>query len=106
MVETVVTTIEDEFHFKVKKFIKRREILVLIVCVFTFFFSLPNICPVYLYFIIIISLVTIYAFKGGIYYFTIVDFFSAGVSLFYIAFFEIIAIVWIYGNIIFSLNKF
>ncbi|RNA10549.1 sodium- and chloride-dependent GABA transporter ine-like [Brachionus plicatilis] len=79
MVETVITTIEDEFHLKVKKYIKKREILVLIVCVFTFFFSLPNICP------------------GGIYYFTIVDFFSAGVSLFYIAFFEIIAIVWIYG---------
>lgn len=46
MVETVVTTIEDEFHLKVKKYIKKREILVLIVCVFTFFLSLPNICPV------------------------------------------------------------
>ncbi|CAF0789248.1 unnamed protein product [Brachionus calyciflorus] len=79
MVETVVTTIEDEFNVQVKKYIKRREILVFLVCFFTFFLSLPNICP------------------GGIYYFTIVDFFSSGVSLFYIAFFEVIAIVWIYG---------
>jgi solute carrier family 6 GABA transporter-like protein 6/8/11/12/13 len=46
MVETVVTTIEDEFGPKIKKFIKRRELLVAIVCFLTFFLSFPNLCPV------------------------------------------------------------
>lgn len=79
MVETVVTTIEDEFEFFFKKYLKRKEWLALIVCLFTFFLCLPCICP------------------GGIYYFTIIDSFSAGISVFYIAFFETIAITWIYG---------
>lgn len=46
MVETVVTTIEDEFKIHVKKYIKKREILVFLVCFFTLFLSIPNICPV------------------------------------------------------------
>jgi SNF family Na+-dependent transporter len=46
MVETVVTTIEDEFRVQVRKYFKRREFLVLAICVLTFFLSLPNICPV------------------------------------------------------------
>lgn len=79
MIETVVTTIEDEFNFYIKKYIKRRELLVLLVCIVTAALSIPNMCP------------------GGIFYFTILDFFSAGISVFYIAFFETIAIVWIYG---------
>ena len=37
-------------------------------------------------------------YKGGIYYFTLIDFYSAGTSLFYTAFFEIIAVLWIYGG--------
>lgn len=79
MVDTVITTIEDEFGIKLKRFYRKREILVLIVCIITFFLSLPTLCP------------------GGIYYFTILDYFSAGISVFYIAFFEVLAIVWIYG---------
>ena len=50
MVETVVTTIEDEFGPKIKKFIKRRELLVAIVCFLTFFLSFPNLCPVIFFF--------------------------------------------------------
>jgi solute carrier family 6 GABA transporter-like protein 6/8/11/12/13 len=46
MVETVITALEDEFNVHIKKFIKKREILVLVVCAFLFFLSLPNICPV------------------------------------------------------------
>lgn len=92
MIETVVTTIQDEFGLKMKKYFKRRELLVLGVTVFTFLCSIPNLCP------------------GGIFYFTIIDFFSAGISVFYIAFFETIAIVWIYGarrlaKNIYSLNN-
>ena len=79
MVETVITTIQDEFNFFFKKYIKKREYLALLVCLFTFCLCIPNVCP------------------GGIYYFTLIDFYSAGISVFYIAFFETIAIVWIYG---------
>jgi hypothetical protein len=46
MVDTVVTTIEDEFGAKLKKLYKKREILVLIVCVITFLLGLPVACPV------------------------------------------------------------
>lgn len=38
------------------------------------------------------------SFQAGIYFFTLVDYFAAGVSLMYIAFFEVIAVVWFYGN--------
>lgn len=79
MIETVVTTIEDEFKVHIKKYFKKRELLVLSVIAVTFLLSIPNLCP------------------GGIFYFTILDFFSAGISVFYVAFFETIAIVWIYG---------
>ena len=46
MVETVITAIEDRFEFEIKKYFKRREILVLIVCAGLFLLSLPNLCPV------------------------------------------------------------
>jgi solute carrier family 6 GABA transporter-like protein 6/8/11/12/13 len=46
MVETVITALEDEFNVYIKRWIKRREILVLIVCFILFLLSLPNICPV------------------------------------------------------------
>jgi len=46
MVETVVTTIEDEFGIYMKKIFRKREVLVLIVSVVTFFLAIPNLCPV------------------------------------------------------------
>ncbi len=46
MIETVVTAIEDEFGVQVKKYLKRRELLVLMVCLITFLLSMPNLCPV------------------------------------------------------------
>jgi hypothetical protein len=41
-----VTAIEDEFGVHVKKYLKRREVLVLVVCFITFCLSMPNLCPV------------------------------------------------------------
>ena len=35
--------------------------------------------------------------QGGIYSFTLVDFFSATISLMFIALFEVVAVVWCYG---------
>ena len=46
IIETLVTALDDEFKVWIKRFIKRREILVLIVCIVLFFLSFPNICPV------------------------------------------------------------
>ena len=37
------------------------------------------------------------SFQGGIYWFQIVDYYAAALSLMYIAFFECAAIVWVYG---------
>jgi hypothetical protein len=52
MVETVVTALEDEFNVHIKKYLKKREFLVLIVCVILFFLALPNICPVICVFVV------------------------------------------------------
>ena len=38
-------------------------------------------------------------FQGGIYFFQLIDYFAAALSLMYLAFFEVIAITWIYGKI-------
>ena len=46
MVETVITAIEDEFGTRLRRYVKRREMLVMLVCFGTFFLSLPNLCPV------------------------------------------------------------
>merc|ERR1719422_1421329 len=37
-------------------------------------------------------------FEGGIYFFQIIDYYTAAISLMYIALFETIAIVWLYGT--------
>lgn len=81
MVEVIVTTIEDEFNIQFRKYFKEKQYLVLIVCFLTFLLGL------------------MYYTQAGIYFFTIVDHFAAGVSLMYIAFFEVIAVVWFYGKI-------
>ncbi|KAL3857828.1 hypothetical protein ACJMK2_012460 [Sinanodonta woodiana] len=78
-VEVIVTTIQDHFHVQVKKYLKRKEFLVILVCLVSYLCGLPNVT------------------QGGIYFFQLIDYYAAAMSLMYLAFFEVIAITWIYG---------
>ncbi|XP_042891761.1 sodium- and chloride-dependent GABA transporter ine-like [Penaeus japonicus] len=78
-VEVIITSLQDEFPKWIKKYLKHHEILVMIVCLISFISGLPNVT------------------EGGIYFFQLIDYYAASVSLMYVAFFEVIAVVWIYG---------
>ena len=45
-VEVIVTTIQDHFGDAVQKYLRRKEVLVLVVCVVSFLCGLPNITQV------------------------------------------------------------
>ncbi|XP_065203547.1 sodium- and chloride-dependent GABA transporter ine-like [Planococcus citri] len=80
IVEVVVTSVQDGFPNWIKRKLVCHEILVLVVCFVSFIVGLPNV------------------FQGGIYFFQLIDHFVASISIMYIAFFEVIAIAWIYGS--------
>jgi len=77
-VEVILTSIKDGWQ-NINNYKYSQEILVLVVCVTSFICGIPHV------------------FQGGIYTFHIVDYYSATISLMYIAFFETVAIVWCYG---------
>ncbi|XP_012241910.1 sodium- and chloride-dependent GABA transporter ine isoform X1 [Bombus impatiens] len=79
IVEVVVTSIQDGFPKWVKRHLLCHEMLVLLVCVISFLFGLPNIS------------------QGGIYFFQLIDHYAASISIMFLAFFEVIAISWCYG---------
>ncbi|XP_070502342.1 sodium- and chloride-dependent GABA transporter ine-like isoform X2 [Chironomus tepperi] len=79
IVEVVVTSIQDGFPNWIKTKLVYHEILVLIICVFAFFFGLPNII------------------NSGIYFFQLIDHYVASITILFVAFFQIIAISWFYG---------
>ncbi|XP_059614816.1 sodium- and chloride-dependent GABA transporter ine isoform X1 [Phlebotomus argentipes] len=79
IVEVVVTSIQDGFPNWIRKKLVYHELLVLIVCVVSFFFGLPNLI------------------QGGIYFFQLIDHYAASISIMFLAFFQIIAIAWFYG---------
>jgi len=79
-VEVIITSLKDGCGAWIDKYLKRHDILVLIVCLVAFAVGIP------------------YVFQGGIYVFKIVDYYAAAISLMYIAFFECVAVVWIYGT--------
>jgi len=76
-VEVIITSIKDGWQ-NMNKYLKH-ELLVFLVCFTSFLCGIPHV------------------FQGGIYWFHIVDYYSATISLMYIAFFETVAIVWCYG---------
>lgn len=78
-VEVIVTSLKDAFPNWIKKYLRRHEFLVLAVCTVSFLLGIPNIM------------------QGGIYFFTLIDYYTAAISLMYLAFFEVVAIVWVYG---------
>ncbi|XP_068994652.1 sodium- and chloride-dependent GABA transporter ine [Embiotoca jacksoni] len=78
-VEVAVTFIKDEIRTKVLRFLKREELLVLAVCITCFMLGIPHIT------------------KGGIYVFQLMDHYTAVVSLVFLAFFEVVAVCWIFG---------
>jgi len=79
-VEVIITTLKDGFSDWIDRYIKYHEVLVLLVCILGFLFGIPHV------------------FNGGIYLFQIVDYYAAAMSLMYIAFFECVAVLWIYGT--------
>lgn len=78
-VEVIVTTINDHFRDLVKRYLKRKEVLVAVVCVVSFLCGLPNIT------------------QGGFWFFTLIDYYAAALSLMILAFFEVIGVTWFYG---------
>uniref|UniRef100_H2YBR8 Uncharacterized protein n=1 Tax=Ciona savignyi TaxID=51511 RepID=H2YBR8_CIOSA len=81
MVEVVNTTLTDMWGGKLLTcYFKRKELLVLCVCLVAFLLGIPNLM------------------QGGIYVFTLLDNYTAIVSLMFLAFFEVIAICWLYGG--------
>ncbi|CAB3224548.1 unnamed protein product [Arctia plantaginis] len=79
IVEVVVTSIQDGFPDMIRKRLVYHELLVLCVCGVSLVFGLPHII------------------HSGIYYFQLMDYYAASLSITYLAFFEVIGIAWFYG---------
>lgn len=79
-VEVVVTSMQDGFPQWIKKHLLCHEILVLVICLISLLFGLP------------------YVTRSGIYFFQLIDHYAATISKMYLAFFEVVAIAWIYGG--------
>ncbi|XP_070689408.1 sodium- and chloride-dependent GABA transporter ine isoform X2 [Pempheris klunzingeri] len=78
-VEVAVTFIKDEFGPEVLRFLKREELVTLAVCLVCFVLGIPHIT------------------QGGVYVFQLMDHYTAVVSLVFLAFFEVVAVCWIFG---------
>ncbi|XP_014874070.1 sodium- and chloride-dependent GABA transporter ine [Poecilia latipinna] len=78
-VEVVVTFLKDEFGVKILRYLKREEHLALVVCFVGLLLGIPHVT------------------QGGIYVFQLMDHCTAVVSLICLAFFEVVAVCWIFG---------
>lgn len=119
IVEVVVTSIQDGFPRWIKRHLGYHEIVVLFVCLISFLFGLPNLIQVntnptysvlcsgttYHGFMIMIWFVNhalihlpfLLLFKSGIYYFQLMDHYTASVTIMFLAFCQMIAIAWFYN---------
>ncbi|XP_018604595.2 sodium- and chloride-dependent GABA transporter 1 [Scleropages formosus] len=79
MVEVAVTCLMDCVGPKLLKVLKHKELVVLAVCTIGFLLGIPHIT------------------QGGIYVFQLMDHYTAVVSLMFLAFFEVLAVCWIFG---------
>lgn len=79
MVEVVATSLQDGFSGWIKRHLNNHEVLVLVICGVSFFFGLPCVT------------------RGGIYFFQLVDHYTASISIMYLAFFEVVGVAWLYG---------
>ncbi|CAJ1064401.1 sodium- and chloride-dependent GABA transporter ine [Xyrichtys novacula] len=79
MVEVMVTSLMDEFYHSLIHIFKRKELFVLAVCCAACLLGIPCVMQV------------------GIYVFQLMDHYTAIVSIMFLAFFEVLAICWLYG---------
>ncbi|XP_072099755.1 sodium- and chloride-dependent GABA transporter ine [Mobula birostris] len=79
MVEVMVTSLVDTHNKYLLKYLKRKEFVVLVVCVVAFLLGIPNVT------------------QGGIYVFQLLDHYTAQVSIVFLTFCEVLAVCWLYG---------
>ncbi|XP_076025210.1 sodium- and chloride-dependent GABA transporter ine [Genypterus blacodes] len=79
MIEVMVTSLMDSFYQQLMMIFKRKELLILAACGTALLLGIPCVT------------------QGGIYVFQLLDHYTATVSIMFLAFFEVIAICWIYG---------
>ncbi|XP_068166192.1 sodium- and chloride-dependent GABA transporter ine [Antennarius striatus] len=78
-VEVAVTFLKDEFGPIILHYLKREELLTLVVCIVCFILGIPHVT------------------QGGIYTFQLMDHYTAVVSLMFLALIEVVAVSWIFG---------
>ncbi|XP_068616897.1 sodium- and chloride-dependent GABA transporter ine [Brachionichthys hirsutus] len=78
-VEVAITFLKDEFGPTVRQYLKREELLTLVVCSICFILGIPHVT------------------QGGIYIFQLMDHYTAIVSPMFLALFEVVAVCWIFG---------
>lgn len=111
MVEVLVTSLMDEFYQTLIKFFRRKELFVLAICGFAFLLGIPcvmqvliviywiNFRPISIEMKKVINLMYLpFSVQVGIYVFQLMDHYTAIVSIMFLAFFEVIAICWSYGE--------
>ena len=116
MVEVMVTSLMDEFYQTLIAFFRRKELFVLAICGFAFLLGIP--CVMQVLFVTyrmnfrpvstemkkkkkkkaIHFMYLLFSVQVGIYVFQLMDHYTAIVSIMFLAFFEVIAICWSYGE--------
>ncbi|XP_075896026.1 sodium- and chloride-dependent GABA transporter ine-like [Nelusetta ayraudi] len=78
-VDVAITFIKDEFGHKALPYLRREELVTLVICAVGFILGLPHVT------------------KGGIYIFQLMDNYTAVQSLVFLAFCEVVPVSWIFG---------